>query len=1107
MRAYQMKTTIMTNIRFIFVSNNIKNNNYPKVQILKSAIIFLVSITFCLLPSLVVSQEIDTPLGKNRVQYTDDFDSWSKYETENFVTFWYGKSRNVAITAMQLAEYDFDEIQNMLEHRINEKIELVVYGDIGELYQTNIGLQGDDPQNVESIQLIGTKLFVHFDGNHNHLRENIREGIAKVYIFSMLFGNSFQEVVSSSFMAEMPEWFKNGIILYAKNSWTIEDDTHLRYLLNEKRRPYRNYNKLTRREPDIAGKAFWYYLGETYGISSISNVIYLTRINRSVRSAFQYVLGETYEDVLDDCYAYYQERYKEDKGKFEFPKRKDAVSKNSNFATFDNITLSPDGKKFAYSRNKNGRLVFYVQDVKSNKRKRLYSMGYNNPYRETDENYPVFFWTSDSKQLGYIYEKRNILQLRIRNMETNEVDKNTMNPIFNRVYSASFIDDENLVLSANTDGFSDLYRYNLNTRIQRNLTVDYHDDLDAKYAVINDIPGVLFSSNRDKSDVIPVELDTLLTIGQFDLYFLALEENGKLFRLNNSEQADEFKAEYNNGAISYNTNKYGVQTTVSQKLSKTFKLSGEPKIIQLGSQIIDQSCKESWCVYSTHYNKRDMIFIDSFQLAKPAFTKYQEIYLQKQSNSLILLNNIEEEKVDVRDTENIPEGWFFDTRFPDPPVKEKANSTSEPSLITGSKANKAIKYDPLRTTTSRLRFKIQNMSSNLDNQPLFTGMNSYAADRVGYQAAPLGLLMKMQVGDSFEDYVFEGGVRLATNFSGYEAFLTFEDRKRQWDHFYAAYYRSRSNRRIDQFDLLERNRENTFLLYYQIKYPFDEFQSIRLSGTLRSDQNFTLITDDDSFVKPVTNTQRLGIRAEYVYDNSSQRSMNIYNGSRTKFFVEAMNRFRVQFADPFTIEPNNGFLSVLGVDSRYYLPIFDKSVLAARLSAGTSLGSERILYYVGGVERALISGFDQSTGIPNENFAFENIAPQLRGFDRNIRNGTSYVVSTVELRVPIFRHIFSDQIRYDFLREFQVVGFFDSGTAWHGLSPYSPENPINSAQFESGESVIINVQYFRDPLVLGYGFGFRSSVFGYFVKMDFARGIETRATLPLRVHLSLGTDF
>ena len=132
-----------------------------------------------------------------------------------------------------------------------------------------------------------------------------------------------------------------------------------------------------------------------------------------------------------------------------------------------------------------------------------------------------------------------------------------------------------------------------------------------------------------------------------------------LFRLNNSEQADEFKAEYNDGSISYNTNKYGVQTIVSQKLNKTFKLSGEPKIIQLGSQIIDESCKDSWCVYSTHYNKRDMIFIDSFQLAKPAFTKYQEIYLQKQSNSLILLDDIEEEKVDVRDTENIPEGWFF----------------------------------------------------------------------------------------------------------------------------------------------------------------------------------------------------------------------------------------------------------------------------------------------------------------------------------------------------------------------------------------------------------------------------------------------------------------
>jgi outer membrane protein assembly factor BamA len=282
---------------------------------------------------------------------------------------------------------------------------------------------------------------------------------------------------------------------------------------------------------------------------------------------------------------------------------------------------------------------------------------------------------------------------------------------------------------------------------------------------------------------------------------------------------------------------------------------------------------------------------------------------------------------------------------------------------------------------------------------------------------------------------------------------------------------------------------------------------VRLSGTLRSDRNFTLITNEPTFESPQTNTQRIGARAEYVYDNSSMRSINIYNGIRAKVFAEGMNRFRVQFADPFAIEPSNGLLGVVGTDLRYYLPVLRKSVLAARISAGTSFGDEPILYYVGGVEGSIIGTFDQSTGIPERNYSFENIAPQLRGFDRNIRNGTSYVVTTVELRVPVFRHLISDDLRYDFLREFQIVGFFDSGTAWHGASPYSPENPINSASFQSAESVFLDVQYYRDPLIVGYGVGFRTSLFGYFLKLDYATGIETKARLNPRWHFSLGTDF
>lgn len=1079
---------------------------------MKILIYILSFLFFC--PIIISGQEINARFGKNRVQYSDDFDTWYRYETQNFVTYWYGKSRNVAIASMQLAEFDFNEIQNILEHRMNEKIELIVYGDIGELYQTNIGLQSEDPINVETIQLVGTKLYVHFDGNYNNLRESIREGIAKVYIYSMIYGSSFQEIVQNSFMSEMPEWFKVGIIAYTKNEWTDEDDAKMRFLIQEKKRPYKNFRKLSKKEPLIAGKAFWYFLGENYGVSSISNIIYLTRINRSVRSAFYYVLGEDYTKITNDFYTYYEKRYSQEKDAYKkistspycllCKDKAEAFAKNSFGGKYGQMKLSPDASKLAYVRNKNGRYTIFIQDIETGKKKRIKSGGYNNKYRETDENYPILFWSEDNEQLGYIYEHRDVLQLRIQNLNTNEKYKNTLNPIFNRVYSAAFRDDENLIFSGNTNGFSDLYTYNLNTRIQRNLTEDLYNDLDADVTTLNGKKGIIFSSNRDKLDVIPEAIDTTLAIKRFDLYFLDFENPSNLIRLTNTQYADEFKGQIKNNRLSYISDRYGLKSIIKNNITGN-KVSKKIESIQVSGNITDKVDIGDKLIYSTDYNNREYLIRDTLAKKEPRYTVFKQASLQKLAIGPILQ---EEDKVQqVNDLDDIPEGWFFQTIFDNPPIEQSLEEVDN-SSIGLAKQVKIHDFDQTRAIADRLRFKVLSMNSYLDNEPLFTGMNSYAGGQAqnGYRQAPLGLLLKMRIGDAFEDYIFEGGARFATNFSGYELYLTFEDRKHQWDHLYGVYYRSRSDRRIDQ-ELLERNRDNTYLAYYQAKYPLDEFQSVRLSGTLRSDRDFTLITNEDTFSSPVVNTQRIGARAEYVYDNSSQRSLNIYNGSRSKIFVESMNRFRIQVEDPFIVEPSNGFMTIIGLDSRYYYPIFEKSVLAARISAGTNFGSEKTLFYAGGVERSIFGGFDQSTGIPNEVYAFENIAPQLRGFDRNIRNGTSYVVTTVELRVPIFRHLFSDQIRYDFIREFQLVVFFDSGTAWHGSSPYSTKNPINSATFNSAELVTLNVQYFRDPLVLGYGWGFRTSIFGYFLKVDFARGIETRDILPQKIHLSLGTDF
>ena len=167
----------------------------------KSALPFFVSFFSCFaaciigLPAQTTTQ---TSFGKNRVQFHRQFEDWSLYETPNFTTYWYGDARNVAQFALQMAESDFPEVQKLLEHQITEKIEILVFSDLTDLKQSNIGEDEVFLLSSGETKVLGNKIFVFFDGDHHHLRTQIREGIAGVLLNSMLYGANLQEIVSNA---------------------------------------------------------------------------------------------------------------------------------------------------------------------------------------------------------------------------------------------------------------------------------------------------------------------------------------------------------------------------------------------------------------------------------------------------------------------------------------------------------------------------------------------------------------------------------------------------------------------------------------------------------------------------------------------------------------------------------------------------------------------------------------------------------------------------------------------------------------------------------------------------------------------------------------------
>ncbi|MEY3193992.1 MAG: hypothetical protein RIQ78_88, partial [Bacteroidota bacterium] len=400
---------------------------------------FVVALFFCFTFQRALAQSASqVTFGKNRVQYHHQFDDWSVYETPNFTTYWYGDARNVAQSALQLAEFDFPGVQQLLEHQPPDKIEMLVFSDLTDLKQSNIG--EDDVFTLQSgeTKVVGNKIFVFFDGNHQHLRAQIREGMAGVLINSMLYGANIQEIVSNAVLLNLPSWYTGGLMAFCGEEWTAEHDERLRDLLNSGR--YKNFDRFAKEHPRFAGHAFWYYISLHFGQGTISNLLYLTRINRSADNGFFYVLGSGYRKTTDAMLDYFKKRYSaEEKSLYPPLEADEIVVKNRKKLPLYQLKISPDGKKIAWTSNDLGKCKVYVYDVETKKKKRILKKGSRNNLQTTDYNYPQIAWSPDNQHLAVLYERRDVPRLALIDPITQKKELSDLAPEFQRVYSMDFV--------------------------------------------------------------------------------------------------------------------------------------------------------------------------------------------------------------------------------------------------------------------------------------------------------------------------------------------------------------------------------------------------------------------------------------------------------------------------------------------------------------------------------------------------------------------------------------------------------------------------------------------------------------------------------------------
>lgn len=1065
--------------------------------------------------------------GKSRVQYNHWF--WNFYRFNEFDIYYYGE-KDLSIFTAKTAIKEKEDIEKSLDFRMDGRIQFFIFNKLSDMKQSNIGLEPDEQYNTGGVtNIVGRKVMLYFDGDHEKFKQQIRKGIAQIEINELLYGGDIKDMVQNAAMLNLPEWYIQGLISYFSVKWNVTIDNRVRDGILSGR--YKKFNRLSGPDAAYAGHSIWNYIAEVYGESSIANIVYMTRINKNSEGGFLFVIGSPLKYLTSAWLHHYQKKYENADSIRTIPLEKPVRRSRAKFI-YSQLKISPDARYVAYTTNEIGKYKIWIYDLEKKKRIRVEKGGYKSIVYETDQSFPILTWHPNGKVLSVVREKKGKIWLGNYTLEQKKYEEN---PLFNfeKVLDASYSEDgANLVLSAVIKSQSDIFVYNLRTHTFEQITKDFYDDFNPKFMAKS--KQIVFSSNRindslnvDKADTLPANNNTNIFIydywnrskvlkrvtntpGANESHPLPIDSTNILYLSDNNGIVNRYKAVLDSAISFVDTAEHYRFIAVSEpvanysrnvishdinskrnKYAETIYTKGKYQMYlgTLSEKTVPLAIHE---LPNTGY-QNSAIAGAKKETSTDARTEHDAAPVPK----ITSISKDEEDLPVIADTNSIDiNNYNFQNEVPrskrkKKPKQEKADEPAVMVMDSGSVKQPKFRLPKLRIYETA--FSTNYVVTQLDNSLLNSAYQAYTGGG-GFYNPPLNTFLKIGISDLLEDYRMSGGARLSYNLQSNEYFFNYENLKKRLDK-QLLYYQGA--RELENTGFIAKIR--THEIKYINKWPFSDISSIRGSVSYRNDQTVYLSTDKQTLMEPNVTAHWAGLKGEYVFDNVIKRELNFYNGTRFKAFAELFKQ----------ANKSKTTLVVLGLDCRNYLKIHREIIWANRIAASTSFGSQKLIYFMGGVDNEFLTGpeFDNSTNIDNtQNYAYQALATNMRGFTQNIRNGNSFVLVNSELRIPIFRYLYSRPIKSDFIRNMQVVGFGDAGTAWIGKSPYSSNNTVNR-QVINNKPLVITLTTQRDPFIAGYGWGLRSRVFGYFVRTDWAWGIAEGVIRPRIFYLSLSLDF
>ena len=1127
--------------------------------------IILISFLF-ILPSVISVAQVNSVLfGRNRVQFNKF--KWQYYQTQNFNVYFYDNGQELAKFVAQSAEKELPQIEIATEYSLQRRANIILYNEFAHMQQTNIGLETDILKTGGTTKFVNNKMVVYFDANHANLKKQVRQGIAQIITQNLLFGDDIGEVAGNQALLDLPTWLTDGYIAYAGENWSTELDDDLKSEILSGN--YNKFSSLSFARPQLAGHAFWYFIEEKYKKENVTYFFYLARQYKNLNKASQQITKLKFKALLQEFMEYQSDKYYKDIARRKsYPKGNYVegftISKRLNYYRF-NVNPNKRNSSFVVTQYKKGIVrVLLSEDFEY---KTLLKYGVRSYENELNPSYPIMAWDPKGTRIAVAYVQEGKLKLFVYDIVTGiRQYKLNLTGKLDQIQDMKYmLDSRTLLLSAVKNGHTDIYTFNIENEKLQAITNDVYDNLDASFVAFPGKNGIIFSSNRPAATA--KSGDTVLPSNNRYNVFMITDygdkpELNQVTQLTNLKYGNaRFPMQYNGNHFTFVSDENGIGNRYAGFFTST--KAGLDTLVLIGDDILRNPTSMQVDSTLLVYKKTDVDSVAIVSVSEDSaysfpITNYQSSLVEsriagdnnqvsevtRQSDDKVLyklkideialnrrnvtaqpteyakklmresrLTNVDGStptiQVPLPDTDSLKNADdLFQNEF-------KNDSTTVPVIgniyENATTSNESVLASAKLYPYKPKKFSVDFGSAGLNNAVLINRYQTYTGTGpiMLNSSSPLNGLIRLGTSDLLEDIRISGGFKIGTNLKDNEWFINYADLTKRID-WGATYYRN-----VQSFTTANDYPLKVFTNLYQanISYPFDETKSIRLSAGIRSDNK--VLSSVDQVTAPVESQRILYNvnRLEYVYDNSLNPATNIWNGLRYKVGVDWNRQVSgVKFADgPNTFN--------LGIDARYYYPIYRNFIWAGRAAADFSWGNQKFIYYLGGVDGWLMFGNNRvvrngvekdryynssNTPDPDQDYAFQSLAVNMRGYIQNVANGNNAIVLNSEFRLPVMSTFFDKTVNNAFLRNFMITQFVDLGTAWNGAydglkrpTVVYGANPVTVRVKASGVG----------PFAGGYGFGARSTLLGYFVKYDVGWPMNGFFKGKPIMYLSLGLDF